>query len=79
MSGKSIAVSVLARPKTCNQTPRHSSTKLIKRQGTVKVKAEHWDYTTWGLIQDFKKRKEGTTETKFLSESLKSKRKILGS
>ena len=37
---------MLATPKMCNQTPRHSSTKYIKGQGTIKVTAEHWDYTT---------------------------------
>ena len=46
MSRKNCASSVLARPKMCNQTPRHSSTKHIKRQGTIKVKAKHLDYTT---------------------------------
>ena len=30
----------------CNQTPRHSSTKHINKQGTKNSKVEHWDYTT---------------------------------
>ena len=46
-----------------NQTPRHSSTKHIKKQGTINSKVEHWDYTTWGLIwDDIKKRKERTSK-----------------
>ena len=32
----------------CNKTPRHSSTKLTKRQGTINSKVEHWDYTILG-------------------------------
>ena len=36
-----------------NQTPRHSSTKLIKQQGTAKVKAEHWGITQhYSLVLD---------------------------
>ena len=49
---------MLTGPKTCNQTPRYSSTKHIKQQGTINSKVECWDYTTWGLIQDVKKRRE---------------------
>ena len=44
----------------CNQTPRHSGTKHINKQDTINSKVEHWDYTTWGLIWDVKKRKERT-------------------
>ena len=59
-------VSVLARPKMCNQTPRHSSTKLIKQQGTAKVKAEHWGITEHGVSsQDLKKRRERAAKAKF--------------
>ena len=59
-----------------NQTPRHSSVKHTKKQGTINSKDEHWDYTTWGLIWDVKKRgrrelldvkkrTERTTKSKF--------------
>ena len=36
-----------------NQTPRHSSTKHIKKQGTINSKVEHWDYTTMCLAVTF--------------------------
>ena len=43
---KNCASSMLTRPKMHNQTSRDSSTKPVKQQGTIKVKAKHWDYTT---------------------------------
>ena len=43
---KNCVSSVLARPKACNQIPRHSSTKNTTKQGTINSKVEHWDYTT---------------------------------
>ena len=43
---KNCVNSVLAWPKTCTQTPRHSSTNHIKKQGTINSKVKHWDYTT---------------------------------
>ena len=40
MSRKNCVISAFTRPKTCNQTPRHLSTKYkyILGQGTVKVR-----------------------------------------
>ena len=67
-------------PKTFNQTPRHSSTKHIKKEGTINSKVEHWDYTTWEIIWDcVKKRKERTSKAKkfFCLKKKKKNPKVL--
>ena len=40
---KNCVSSVLAGPKMCNQTPRHSSTKHRNKQGTINSKFKHWN------------------------------------
>ena len=59
----------------CSQTSRHSSTKHTKKQCTINSKVKHWDYTTWGLVWDVKKRRERTTKSKILIATFKKSKR----
>ena len=67
----------IARPKMHNQTPRHSSTKHIKKQGTINALSQALGLHNMGAHQDPKERKERTTNTFYFCEKNSKVLKIL--
>ena len=74
MSERTVLAQYLQDQRLATKPPRHSSTKHTTEEGTINSKVKHWDYTTWKLVQDLKKRKEREPLNQNLSETFKGKK-----